>query len=366
MIVLNRAAYSSETLTLVIAPTTACNFACPYCFEPKQRTKTINDDVIEKLLEYLKSMEGLKKLYITWYGGEPLLALDAAKKIYNKIKSETELEMPYSQMVTNGYLINQDAIDFFKESGLKSIQITLDGPESHHNSTRYLKHNRAENTFAKIVSNIESLAKSMPELHISVRVNVNKNNPLDYVEIYRMFEGEDWHKNIGVYPGIIREDADDKINLCETCYSRAELLGLYEIYKEYGIPVNFLPSLSHKGCMMQRDNAIILGPEGEIYKCWNDVGDDSKVVFDISQLGKQNGNLYLRYMCHCGPLGDECKDCYVFPICDGGCGLLRYRNNYENCKFIYCTPLKEPAKLERALLLSLEHSVDGLSKYLNL
>lgn len=64
------------TLNLVLAPTTACNFACPYCFESKKNPKTIDEETIDALAEFVKSHQDANKVHIHWYGGEPLLAFD--------------------------------------------------------------------------------------------------------------------------------------------------------------------------------------------------------------------------------------------------------------------------------------------------
>ena len=55
-------------------------------------------------------------------------------------------------------------------------------------------------------------------------------------------------------------------------------------------------------------------------------------------------------MTHSTPYRDECRDCRVFPICDGGCGYYRYKNLYENGEFNQCSAMKDMAVLEKALL----------------
>ncbi len=64
-------------LTLTVSVTSACNFACPYCFEPVS-TLRMSEDVQRALVRFVEGRlvtgrhDGLE---VDWFGGEPLLAL---------------------------------------------------------------------------------------------------------------------------------------------------------------------------------------------------------------------------------------------------------------------------------------------------
>ncbi len=55
------------------------------------------------------------------------------------------------------------------------------------------------------------------------------------------------------------------------------------------------PRSERNECAIRNRNSIVIGPEGELYKCWNDVGDTSKV---FGHLGSSisNEKLLLRYL----------------------------------------------------------------------
>lgn len=343
--------YSPEIISLVIAPTTGCNFECPYCFEPKTNPKSITKEVKEQIITYINKQENAKKLNLTWYGGEPLLMLADMKELHKRIVNETKKEITAHSIITNGYLLNEEAIDFIEQGKVDHLQVTLDGTESTHNSQRFLKISHKP-TYHVIKHNIEQTAKRLPKIRITIRVNINKKNYMEFVEVFNEYNQFDWQKNIFVYPGIIKEDTPDKCSLCHSSYSNGELLELYEMLSREGVNVNFMPGRSHKGCMLQRTSAFIIGPEGELYKCWNNVGDSTKVIGSIMDNEKRNYTLLMSYMNETSPFESECMKCKVFPICDGGCGYLRYRNKHENANFDYCSPLKERQKLEKALILS--------------
>lgn len=138
--------FSSGALGLVIAPTLACNFACPYCYEtPKAglMDKKVQDSLIEMIEENAKNKNNIS---ITWYGGEPLLAKEMIFDFSQRAIEICEREnVKYSAyIVTNGYLIDEETIENMKKAKITGAQITVDGPPSIHNKRRILKNSDEE------------------------------------------------------------------------------------------------------------------------------------------------------------------------------------------------------------------------------
>lgn len=341
--------YDRSNMSLVLVPTTACNFACPYCFEPKKSPKTITDDVIDNLKDFIKGHDNTRNLHLTWYGGEPLVAFNKIKKIWSKLAEKGMPEIKSHSIITNGYLFTDEVVDFFKDKKLDKIQITIDGLKEHHDKTRCLLDSSP--TFDTIISNIDRIVSGLPDTILDIRVNINKNNRSDFTDIYRMFtQRYKGNNNINVYPGIIREETADGCSLCPSSYSPGELQDLFNIFRKEGIEFPLFPSKKQKGCMMQALQAYIIGPEGEIYKCWNDVSDPDKIIGNISSDTLEGSPRYIKYMTQCSPFSDGCRECGIFPLCEGGCSLLRYKNRFGNGNFDLCSPLKNPEKLKYALL----------------
>lgn len=82
-----RTRFSSDVMTLTIAPTLDCNFDCPYCFENKRKGK-MSEEVRIAIISFIKKKidSGVRKIDLTWYGGEPLLQVDSIKSIHLGIK----------------------------------------------------------------------------------------------------------------------------------------------------------------------------------------------------------------------------------------------------------------------------------------
>lgn len=110
-----------------------------------------------------------------------------------------------------------------------------------------------------------------------------------------------------------------------------------------------------RGCMMNTINSYIIGASGELYKCWNDVSNPRKIIGYIDQKDFVNKGLFYQYMLECSQFDDlECRNCKVFPICQGGCGWYRYRNLYEKGSFNVCSIFKNTDKLKFALNTSFQ------------
>ena len=344
-----RKSYDTRTLSLIIAPTTGCNFACPYCFEPKKNPKTMTREVEDRIIEYVRSRTLAENISLTWYGGEPLLAFDIIERLYDRIIAETEKKIISHGIITNGFLIDNLVISFFKISGLDNIQISFDGTKDRHDRSRFLKDGNRP-TFDIIRANLEKLAADIPDLKIQARINVNRNNIGDFAEMFKLFSDPFRFKNVHVYPGIIREESADGVSMCGRCYSERDLPELYELIEKEGIPVNYLPRIPGKGCMAHSADAFIIGPEGELYKCWEDVSKPNRVVGSIMDGKRGDYGLMMRYMHDCDVFDDKCRKCRVFPICWGGCAYRRYRNMFEEGEFEICSPLRNPELLKRVML----------------
>lgn len=344
-------------LSLVIAPTTGCNFDCPYCFEGKKENTSMTYDVIEGIVEFINSHKNLKTIAITWYGGEPLLAFEKMEEIVSKIHQECPAKIMSHTIVTNAYLINDRIISFIKENPFKSIQITLDGKEEHHNSTRYLKGSHAP-TFKKILSSIDKLVLELnKEVRISIRVNINKLNKDDYASVWQMIKEKYPKRNIIVYPGFIRETSKDGLRMCYQSLADKDVYSFYRKMHEKDIEKDLYPKLCSKGCMTCHNNSFIIDPVGRLYKCWEDFNHPEMAIGSVINKKLTNATLVSQYLYDSSVFNDpRCKECLLFPVCDGGCAWYRFQNLFKGAKYNVCSYLKDRHILEEVLLSQKKNS----------
>lgn len=350
-----QSSFSQKVLSLTLLPTTGCNFACPYCFEQNKPEKFMTDEVISRLINFIREHKEAEYIRLTWYGGEPLLGFNIIQNIWNKLDNEIKIPVKEQSITTNGYLLTDEIINFFIYKKLNSIQITLDGKEDNHNKTRRLK--RTGNpTYRQIVENIGKILNKWEDTEIKIRVNVEAEKCEDFFVVYNELTKLYGKDKMKIYPGFIRKDNKEKNNFDCGEQMRIQQQNLYLKLLNMGISNFGYPQYVEKGCMSNCINSYIIGPSGEIYKCWNDVGNTSRIIGYIDQDEFTNKDLFSKYMTDLSCFEDEkCKDCLFFPMCSGGCAWYRYRNKYENGKFDICTIQKNNDMLKKYLLAHYHH-----------
>ena len=78
-----------KVLKMTVCPTMACNFECSYCFQEHRPGKMSEDvqDEVAALTDRLLAISGAEELFVMWYGGEPLLALDVIDRLTHLVNS---------------------------------------------------------------------------------------------------------------------------------------------------------------------------------------------------------------------------------------------------------------------------------------
>ena len=132
-------ALRNDILSLVLLPTEQCNFRCTYCYEDYSggRMSEATARSIQRFIE--RCAERLGLLEISWFGGEPLLAMPIIESISEHILAVVR-ERPHllysGYMTTNAYFLTSGTFQRLTGLGIRRYHITLDGPEEKHNRTR--------------------------------------------------------------------------------------------------------------------------------------------------------------------------------------------------------------------------------------
>ena len=335
---------NTDNLNLTIAPTLDCNFGCPYCFETAKHG-IMQENVQQAILDFIKNqIEHLqpKKISITWYGGEPLLAKDIVVSMSRKINALAKAHSIISgfNIITNGYLIDEAIADQLFECGVRMAQITIDGCEERHNQRRFLKSNPEEGTYGQILRGINLFAQR--GIKVSIRMNVDRENMGDIGTFVRVMNATITNtNNINIYLGRVFD-----FNSNERCFERNNCVSTEQfsdckiealkLFKDLGLSASFkekYPLLKKNECCATSNNSFVINPDGKIHRCWNDISIDSLSIGTIFNPLDCNSEIFRKWSdCSSVLTNEECVVCEVLPICMGGCPRERvYRGRKDSC-----------------------------------
>jgi len=116
-----------EPANLTFIVTDACNYDCSYCPQKKENLY-MGTALIEKSLDFFYPFLNKDKCFITFYGGEPLLAFDQIKHtvLYIEKKNKNREKDIRFSMTTNGSLLDDERIKFLDRHKF-SLMISFDG-----------------------------------------------------------------------------------------------------------------------------------------------------------------------------------------------------------------------------------------------
>jgi len=210
---------------LTFEVTDACNLQCKYCgygemyndYDERKNQK-LDFVMAVKIIDYLvdlwnseQNISANRNVYISFYGGEPLLNMPFIKNVVDYINN---LKCPHRHftfsMTTNAILLNR-YMDYLVEHNF-NLLISLDGNE-HNTSYRVSKSNQS--VFNQIIKNVNLLKEKHP-CYFENKVNFNAvlHNRNSVAEIYHFFK-EKYNKipSIGELNNMgIREDKKDLFN----------------------------------------------------------------------------------------------------------------------------------------------------------
>lgn len=341
--------FQSKSLMLTIAPTLDCNFKCPYCYENDHKSSIYMDDTTQNLLiQFIKNKYekgNFKKVFIDWYGGEPLLAFDRIQSITKALK-EHQIEFQ-SDIITNGYLLTKEIIELLPDLNIKWIQISIDGDASTHNKSR--PHIINNDSYEKIMQNLKILhnflQKQEHKFSVSIRYQVDKNNEKCFDSIAELF--------VERFPLFVLYPSMVQCGIGNSTYTEAQItLNSKEhatflrkhCNKGKNVLIRCYPEwVGATSCIAAIQNGYVIGPEGEIYRCWEDVGNKELIMGNIHHNSGRLDNLpkLARFMAGIDPtLEKSCSSCLFLPTCGGGCPGKRMKNKYENGNYHLCTYFK--------------------------
>ena len=328
---------NDKIANVIIAPTLECNAHCFYCFENGYRKGSMSKEVADSVTEFLLKQWNGKHLGITWFGGEPLLAQDIITYICKKL-DENGVDFS-SKIVTNGLLLDENAIIHSQSDWrVNKIQVSVDGIEDEYNRIKKYSGN-VKDPFSQVIANISNAIQQ--GVKIKVRINFDPEEQTRALNTLKYFtERFPDQENLRVYFAPIDEEdcvVKNIVNSFENYtehpyislikYGRKN--GLYRgfpdmeddsestEYDEHGLlkKLKIYPGVTN--CYATCPSVFSIDSKGDIYKCHRLLGRKEFSSGNVMS-GIQKNKIY-NYFCNTDETYEECKDCALMPICQGGC-----------------------------------------------
>jgi uncharacterized protein len=319
----NASRYNTKHFALVVVTSLGCNFDCPYCFEAKHPS-IMQPEVEDAILQVLDDqLPHIHSFSVNWFGGEPLVGkrplLDLSDRFIERCDRNG---VSYSATITtNGYLLDAATSSELRNRRVLSAQVSLDGPPEVHDRMRPLSSGRG--TFWSIVRNLHH---AIEHLDVSVRINIDHENFPYAEQLLQILAGQGFagKLNVGLGQLIAVNDGapSPSVSYNHGCFSNQEYARAEQEFQDlaakYGFSSGRPPMPMGTPCTAVRANELIVGSRGELYKCFESVGNPREIIGDIRHYSELNGRLqrWLKY----DPLSDdECRGCIALPVCMGGC-----------------------------------------------
>lgn len=330
-----------DFLNLFIVPTRFCNFDCVYCYE-EHKPLYMNNETQNEILSFIKKrLPKYSGLIITWFGGEPTVALKTVEYLSVEIKKIcNNLKKPYYASInTNGYELTPEVMERFLSYNIRYFQICIDGiKETHEKHRRHIKNN---DSYDRILNNLIAIKNNIKRgFKIVIRTNVTKEilNVMDeYIDmLYSNFGGDDrfWY-----YWEMAKDHGGERVkNIYDNLLHDENKFIEYVIKaSKLGMKFDFNQFIDRGGfiCALCPNNYWLIDYNGDVQKCTVSFDND-----DI-KLGKlYRGNIEINEMSFAKWLYSDkitCKNCPIYPAC--GAASCPFGEN-DKCKSKDCNHLR--------------------------
>jgi radical SAM protein with 4Fe4S-binding SPASM domain len=315
--------------------TSRCNLECVYCYARGGDYNRIHGDMtpetaVAGVREALKRADPERSFRLEFFGGEPLLNLEAIEAVL--AMQETDplwKDRPFPGVNRISTNLSSEAGNWLGviDRGNMIVSVSLDGMEDIQDSQRPFKSGKG--SFAVIMKNLQRLRLARPDLPLVARITVFHQDGI-LADTVRRLVDMDIFDYVSIYPAALPPTNEGG----KTFFSRAFRDQVVALAREY-------PSLISRGrfkgwlelnryleCMLLgkavgnhcRAGAgyFTLSPEGSFHPCHRLIGDES---WDVRSLLADEEKLRERLLPWQTSVHhrERCRTCEVRYLCGGGC-----------------------------------------------
>jgi uncharacterized protein len=333
------AAAGGRERQFIIMPTAYCNMGCGYCGQTHDRsagapgTARHREAICARVTEAARS-GSYDSVKVRWFGGEPLMGFAVLRALSLRFTAAADAHgVRYSSLiVTNGALLDgRKLIALHRDCRVQQIEITIDGPQAVHETSRPLK--SGQGSFERIIAALRTVRDdpALAGLAVTVRTNVGAHNAglaNEFAVVMR--DAGLAHPRITFYPAPVHAWGNDvtdyQLGLRQAA---AAELAWYSAYVDAGLTCALLPSAPRRiVCSATARNSVVVAADGRVYSCTEQPlvpGHDDRHIATVDGLDAAAPR----------PAGsfddwyetlerDEtgCRRCPILPVCGGACPKL--------------------------------------------
>ena len=300
---------------LMVLPTYRCNLSCWYCVQDHRNTDWKAKDMLKvkkHLKKYLSSHPNIKDLYLSWFGGEPLIQYNMVKELSSYAMQTCKEHGVRMQggITTNSLLLNIDRIKELANYNINFFQITLDGDRKEHNKVKCLK---GVDTFTKALTNIVNILTFIPNASVDLRINY-KESTLELVGVIDQINEiipQKMRSRIVVSPKKNWQEDEKSIN-------QTKLNNFIDKISDSGYKVE---AVEYGICYVDYKHCTTIFPNGKVDICNLDNPDGRAILGDDGDVVWYNEDLCFQQSADKENI--VCNHCKHFPICCGPCPVQR-------------------------------------------
>lgn len=338
--------FDDSFLSLTIIPTDTCNFNCLYCYQ-SDTVHNMTKETADSIVKMIEQNTTLKKLHISWFGGEPLCNKSIVYYLMEKINDVCKQKrvVLIADMTTNASLLDVDTFSKLYSLKVLNYQITIDGCKETHNVQRPAKN--GQDSYQMIMNNLLAIRDNIQGKFFKIGIRTNFTDFVD--ENFKSFKQElinnfsddqrfyfffQWVKNWG----------GDRVSAISS-----NLLDDDDAISKYGQWMDEMSNTPVRTgdltmiragsslCIGCRSHSLLIDTDGSICKCTTAIYDDDfrnrAIIGRISNDGKIIKDKWKEAAWLTADASfEECKNCSLYPICLGmPCPYYKMKNRKVIC-----------------------------------
>lgn len=350
---------SESNFSVIINPTLNCNMSCWYCYEQHEGNLNMRPELLEAIKRLILSKFSLPTLtsfHLGFFGGEPLLKFDSVCKSLMDFTRSINLE--YNKVisfsfVTNGYLLSEEIIKYFKQIGSPiSLQITLDGNRHRHDMVR--KNRNGNPSYDTILHNCKKLLEC-PNVHLTLRCNFTSDSIACFTDVIT-----DLKQVLGDEPANINnltidfhrvwQDQNRQISNRDDITITEETVK--KLFANEGFNLTARKDINRYRCYADRMNHALINFDGNVFRCTARDFTPQRAEGKLTESGEIVWNTLSDERNRIKWANLTCKSCEIYPICSGNCSQSKLEQGTQTgCSHHYSQQQKQDIITRRLNLL---------------